>query len=263
MQARSQSQLEALTAPFELGPPATSAPASVLLLHGFTGSPWEVRPLGESLADRGFHVLAPRLPGHGTTPEAMLWASHHDWLFAAQKAFEQLAGSRRVVLAGLSMGALLSMILASRRRQRVDGLVLMAPVLGFHDRSARLARRIRSFGVRDLVPPWVDKEGTDIEDDAIRAESPALMRYPMARAWDLMELQDLARSIIPRLTVPSLVLTARNDHVVDNEKVYALTKTLPFCQHVELQRGYHIIPRDTDRAIALTHIAHFVEGVAA
>ena len=67
------------TAPFRLEPGNQHhARAAVLLLHGFTGSPWEVRPLGESLAARGFHVLAPQLPGHGTTPEAMLYVTHVD-----------------------------------------------------------------------------------------------------------------------------------------------------------------------------------------
>jgi carboxylesterase len=44
---------------------------AVLVLHGLTGSPWEVRPLGEALAARGFHVEAPLLPGHAGAPEAL------------------------------------------------------------------------------------------------------------------------------------------------------------------------------------------------
>src|SRR5438045_2046546 len=40
----------------------------VLLLHGFGGSPVEVQPLALSLADKGYTVDVPLLPGHGTTP---------------------------------------------------------------------------------------------------------------------------------------------------------------------------------------------------
>jgi carboxylesterase len=237
MQARrlDDTPFELKTAPFTLGPPLAEADVAVLLLHGFTGSPWEVRLLGEALAERGAHVRAPRLPGHGTTPEAMLWANHHDWLFAAQENLEALRGARRLVIAGLSMGGLLAMILAARRMVRVDGLVLMAPV---------------------------KKKGTDIEDEEIRAQSPVLWRYPLSRAYDLMELQDLARDAEPRITCPSLVLAARNDHVVDTQKVISLSQRLPFSRLLELQRGFHIIPRDTDRAIALSAIAQFVDVVA-
>lgn len=254
---------EAKTAPFTLGPGHAEARVTVVLLHGFTGSPWEVRTLGEALAARGARVVCPRLPGHGTTPEAMLWAGHHEWLAAAQDVVTAQRGARRLVLAGLSMGALLAMIIAARRTQRVDGLVLMAPVLEFHGRDARLLKRLRFLPLDSVLGRWVKKDGTDIEDDEVRAQSPVLSRYPLARVFDLMELQALAREAEGRIGCPSLILAARNDHVVDTSEVRALARRLAFSRLLEVQRGFHIIPRDTDRAIALTEVCHFVEGVAA
>ncbi len=253
---------DAKTAPFTLGPPLAEAGVAVLLLHGFTGSPWEMRPLGESLGARGAHVVCPRLPGHGTTPEAMLWAGHHEWLRAAQEGLEGLAGAKKVVLAGLSMGALLAMVLAARHTRRVDGVVLMAPVVRLRAKDARALRRLRFLPVLAVAPPWVEKKSTDIEDDAVRATAPILPRYPLARAFDLFDLQDLARAAEPRLTCPSLIIGAVNDHVVDTDAVMALAGRLPFSKKVLLQRGFHIIPRDTDHAHALTEIAHFVDTVA-
>jgi pimeloyl-ACP methyl ester carboxylesterase len=138
----------------------------------------------------------------------------------------------------------------------------MAPVLGFHARNARALRRLRFLPLEGLLDTWVKKKGTDIEDEEIRAQSPVLWRYPLSRAYDLMELQDLARDAEPRITCPSLVLAARNDHVVDTQKVISLSQRLPFSRLLELQRGFHIIPRDTDRAIALSAIAQFVDVVA-
>lgn len=254
---------EAKTAPFTLGPALHEARVTVVLLHGFTGSPWEVRELGESLAARGARVVCPRLPGHGTTPEAMLWAGHHEWLAAAQDVVTAQRGARRLVLAGLSMGALLAMIISARRTQRVDGLVLMAPVLEFHGRDARLLKRLRFLPMDLVLNRWIPKHGTDIEDDDVRAQSPVLSRYPLARVFDLIQLQALAREAESRVACPSLVVAARNDHVVDSGEVRELSKRLAFSRLLELQRGFHIIPRDTDRAIALTEIAHFVEAVAA
>lgn len=252
-------QDETKTAPFTLGPALADADFAVLLLHGFTGSPWEVRPLAEALAARGGHVVCPRLPGHGSTPEAMLWAGHREWLRAAQAELEQLQGARKVVVAGLSMGALLSMVLAARRVCRVDTLVLMAPVLAFAGRNAKLLRRLRALPVQALAPKWVEKTGSDIELPEVRAEAPLLPRYPLARAFDLFALQDLAREAEPRIACPSIVLGAVNDHVVDTDAVLALSDRLPFSKKVLLQRGFHIIPRDTDRALAITEICHFLD----
>ena len=251
---------EVKTAPFTLGPPAGDAEVAVLLLHGFTGSPWELRPVGESLAARGVHVRCPRLPGHGTTPEAMLFAGLTQWLDAATEALGSLGGAKKVVLVGLSMGGLLAMVLAARN-PRVRGLVLLAPALELKAFGPRLLRRIRHLPGLDVREQWIVKKGTDIESAEVRAGAPVLARYPMARAIDLFALADLAREAETRITCPSLIIGAVNDHVVDTDAVMALQQRLPFSRRVLLQRGFHIIPRDTDRAVALTEIAHFIEAL--
>lgn len=253
---------DAKTAPFTLGAPLADAPVAVLLLHGFTGSPWELRPVGEALAARGAHVVCPRLPGHGTTPEAMLWAGLGEWLGAATTALDGLSDARRVVVIGLSMGGLLAMVLAARFGTRVQGLVLMAPALKLRARDARALRRLRWLPGLDVKELWIPKTSTDIESDEVRAGAPVLPRYPLARVLDLFTLADLARAAERRITCPSLIIGAVNDHVVDTDEVMALQARLPFSRRVLLQRGFHIIPRDTDRAVALTEIAHFVEELA-
>lgn len=253
---------EGKTAPFSLGPALSDAPCAVLLLHGFTGSPWELRPVGEALAARGMHVTCPRLPGHGTTPEAMLFAGQVQWREAAAAALSSLGGARRVVIVGLSMGALLAMVLAARNRSRVHGLVLMAPALRLEGRDARLLRALRWLPGLDVRETWLKKTSTDIELDEVRAQSPVLPRYPLSRVLDLFSLADLAKESEPRIGCPSLVIGAVNDHVVDTREVMALQARLPFSRRLLLQRGFHIIPRDTDRAVALTEIAHFVEELS-
>lgn len=250
---------DAKTASFTLGPPLAEAKRAVLLLHGFTGSPWELRPLGEALAARGVHVVCPRLPGHGTTPEAMLWAGVNEWLNAATSALEHLKGARRVVLMGLSMGGLLAMVLAARYRGRVHGLVLMAPAVKLKGRGARALKRLRWLPGLDVTERWITKKGTDLESDDARAAAPVLARYPLTRVFDLFDLGDLARESEHRITCPSLIIGAVNDHVIDTDEVMALQTRLPFSRRLLLQRGFHIIPRDTDRAVAFTEVAHFIQ----
>lgn len=252
----------AKTAAFTLGPAREDAPIAALLLHGFTGSPWELRPLGEALAARGVHVACPRLPGHGTTPEAMLFGGLAEWLAAATASLEALRGAKRVVVIGLSMGGLLAMCLAARLPTRVQGLVLMAPALKLRSPQARALRRLRWLPGLDVRETWLRKTTTDIELDEVRAEAPILPRYPLSRVLDLLELAELARHAERRIGCPSLVIGAAQDRVVDTAEVLALQERLPFSRRLLLQRGRHIIPRDTDRALALTEIAHFVEELA-
>jgi len=84
-------------------------PAGCLLLHGFTGTPSEMRPLGQRLAARGYTVCAPLLPGHGTRVDELARTTWEEWFSAALESWSELGkqASERVV-AGLSMGALLA-----------------------------------------------------------------------------------------------------------------------------------------------------------
>src|SRR2546430_10174597 len=96
--------------PFSLG----GGDLACLLLHGLTGSPAEMRPVGEALAKAGFRAVGPLLPGHGTTPEDLLTVTRADLLAAAESALLGLRDARRVYLCGLSAGALLAIHLAAR-----------------------------------------------------------------------------------------------------------------------------------------------------
>jgi carboxylesterase len=250
------------TAPFTLGPRHPETSTAVLLVHGFTGSPWEMRPLGEALAARGFHVRGMRLPGHGTTPEAMLWVTWHDWVDSVQAELQALANYSTVLIAGMSMGGLLGMLMAAREPSRVHGLVLMAPAVKLKSRQGQALRLVRKVDLTGLLPQWVIKDSTDIEIPEVRAESPILPRYPVARLNDLFAVQDLAFDAESRLRCPSLVLAAHHDHVVDFAAVLAMQRRLPNSRLLVLNRGWHIIPRDSDRALAISEVSEFVDTVA-
>jgi carboxylesterase len=218
-----------------------------------------VRPLGEALAARGFHVHAPLLPGHGLTPDALRYVTWRDWLRAADEALTGLLGRfDQVSVAGLSMGALLALVLAARR-VRVRRLALLAPVVQVQDRGARLLQRVRHTPLARLAPEWVIKTAPDIELPDVRAASPLTPRYPAARILDLFELQDLARVAEGGVKCPSLVLASAREHVVDLDAVLALGRRLPLSRTVVLQRGWHIIPRDADRALALSEVGEFFD----
>ena len=85
----------------------------VLVLHGFTGNPQSMRPLAEAIANAGYTVELPRLPGHGTTVEDMMTTGWADWSGAADAAYRELATRcDRVAVVGLSMGGGLTAFVA-------------------------------------------------------------------------------------------------------------------------------------------------------
>lgn len=118
-----------------------------LLLHGMTDSPYSVRTLGRLLHARGFHVLAPRMQGHGTTPAGLLHTPWEDWAATTRMAMRHLASSPSadtpLVIVGYSTGAALALdhqlaALADDAMPRADRIVLLSPLVGV-GRMAALA----------------------------------------------------------------------------------------------------------------------------
>src|SRR5437660_1622383 len=108
---------------------APGGPDGALVLHGFTGNPQSMRGLAEALAGAGLAVELPLLPGHGTSIEDMLPTRWRDWSTAAEDVYAKLAGrSRRVVVAGLSMGGALAVWLATRPPE-IAGVVAINPFI--------------------------------------------------------------------------------------------------------------------------------------
>src|SRR5207253_9891867 len=92
--------------PFALGP--VDASVACLLIHGFSGSPPEMRWLGAYLAERGVRVEGVRLAGHGTQPEELNHLTWQDWLHSASEGMDRLKhAGRKTVVVGFSMGGLL------------------------------------------------------------------------------------------------------------------------------------------------------------
>lgn len=247
------------TAPFDLG----GGEDACLLLHGFTGSPWDVRPLGEALAARGLRAVAPRLPGHGTTPQALLHVTWRDWQAAAEHALDSLRGHHRsIFVAGLSMGSLLALGLAARHPDTVRALALVAPALRFRGPRMFLIRQLARTPLLEWASPWVRKTATDLSDPAALAEAPILPAFPVARLRDLCTLQDLAVRDVPRVRCPALVAVAEQDHVVDPEGGRWLARRLkasPAVRFLSLRHGFHIIPRDTAGPLLAAEVGGFLE----
>jgi carboxylesterase len=90
-----------------------------LVQHGFTGTPKEVRWLGEYLNRQGYTVCGMRLAGHATQPEDMIRSRYPDWLASVEDGYNLLRSScDQVFLLGLSMGGILSLISATRLELR-------------------------------------------------------------------------------------------------------------------------------------------------
>src|SRR6266851_7516929 len=117
---------------------------SVLLVHGLTGTPYEMRSLGEQLAARGARVHGVRLSGHAEAPESLGQVCYENWYESVVQGFEELRqyGEPNVVV-GLSMGAGLAARLAADQPEAVAGLVMLAPAFFLPPARSIVLRAVR------------------------------------------------------------------------------------------------------------------------
>lgn len=179
--------------------------AAALCLHGLTGTPYEVRPLGEALSAAGIRALGPALPGHNETPEQLSSVHHEEWRAAARAAHARLRLEHELVFGvGMSMGGLLTLDLAAE--DAFDAAVVVGVPLRLPQPVASLVP-IGRFFVR-FVPK---SGGSDIRDPAARARHPGYPVMPLAAVRQLQHLQRRVRVSLHRVTTPLLVAHGAHD----------------------------------------------------
>ncbi len=186
-------------------------PLGVLLLHGYTGAPTEMRRLGEYLHSRGMTVSAPLLPGHGTTIEEMNRCRWRDWTGCAEQALAELHGRcARVFVGGLSMGTLLTLYLAA---QHLDpsGALLYSPALRVADRRLALAP-LAKYLVRSL--PKGANADQDLTDPMAQEHLWSYEENPVAAAAELLALRRQVERLLPQVSCPLLIVYSTHDPTI-------------------------------------------------
>jgi carboxylesterase len=229
----------------------------VLLCHGFTGTPQSMRPWGEYLADRGYTVRAPLLPGHGTTWQQMNRTRWQDWYASLDKAFRGLHETcERVVLGGLSMGAALSLQLAQEHGPRISGLVLVNPAVKFDDPRTRLVPVLKHLiGSLEAVGNDVKKAGVT---ELAYTRTPLKAGHSQLIAWRSV-IRDL-----PEVTQPVLLMRSPQDHIIPASSSALILSRISSrdVNEILLEDSYHVATIDNDAPRIFDESAKFIERIA-
>jgi carboxylesterase len=248
--------------PFALG----DGPDACLLLHGLTGSPAEMRPVGEALAAAGIRALGPLLPGHGTTPEDLYTTTRGDLLQAAESALLSLRGARRIFLAGLSVGGLLAIHLAARSWVREGlpdfaALALLAPAIEFAGGTWLFANVL---GRLPALPVILSKGGRDIRGEVDEREKvdASYTAIPMRWGGEMRLLSQEALKLARRVRAPALVLHGALDRTISPRGSRRLARMLasPRVELRILPASGHVLPLDSESAEVCSSIVSFFQG---
>ncbi len=237
---------------FRLGDPRGGAAPAVLCVHGLTGTPYEVRPPAEALAEAGFFCEGPVLPGHGTRHQDLASTPRDAWVGAVVAAHDSLADRHeRVYVLGLSLGGLLALSLAQRRAVSA-AVVLAAPI---------------DLGplIRNAVPwlwPLVRSlpKTPAIFDDAARERHPGYDRMPMRAVNELIRLAREVERDLREVRAPVQLIFSRRDPTVPVHNAERILSALPPGDRELhwLENSAHVLPVDRERDLVARRVVEFL-----
>ncbi len=200
-------------------------PSHALLIHGFLGSPRELRPLAGQLAAAGVAAHGVLLPGFGEDVARLKHARVADWLTAARAAWiETRQGASRTTLIGFSMGGAVALRLAAEAGLAPDALILLAPHWKFADRRSVVLplakfviREFKPFGRVDFDSPDVRRmfaemaPGADLDDPAVRHQLRDSATIPTHALDELRRIGVAAGKAATRVPAPTTILQGLQD----------------------------------------------------
>jgi len=214
---------------------------AALLVHGFGGTPAEMRGLAEALNRAGWTTQGILLPGFGTDMPSLFRRRHEEWTAAVVGAAAELkrAGHRPLMLVGYSMGAAVS--LAAAGVLRPDAMSLLAPFWWQEKPGWRLAeffvRPFLPLGLRplrkaDFGSPQLRQgiakfmPGINLDDPATQ-EAMRDFRLPLGLIDQVRGLSRVAFAQAGEVTVPTLVVQGSRDEVVRPATTRKLLRRFP------------------------------------
>lgn len=198
----------------------------VVLVHGFSASPAEVRPFAEKLQNLGYPVIGVRLKGHGTSPWDLRERSWQDWLEPVREGLQILSAfTPRLCLVGFSTGGGLSLLLAADQPDGLVGVAAISTPMKFRDRRIIFVPLVHTA---NRLVRWVSSLEGIMPFRATEPEHPHI-NYRNKSVRGLYELRSMMEELderLPDVQCPVILIQGTDDPTVDPESAELIHKKL-------------------------------------
>ncbi|HNO32101.1 MAG TPA: alpha/beta fold hydrolase [Anaerolineales bacterium] len=235
----------------------------ILLIHGFTGTPKEMRWMGEYLnRELGYTCLGVRLAGHATRPKDMIRSRWTDWTASVEDGYHLLRCTvDRIYFVGLSMGGALSLLMSTQLE--VSGVVTLSAPYEIPEPHPAWQIQLYSY-FRAYMPKTKEAPGAGWFDKEAYKDHVSYPLNPIRSAAELKVLLERMRAALPRVTVPVYMIHSKDDRYVTPENmdyiyaglVHATDKTKAY-----VTGSGHVVTKDAARGQAFEMARNFITRI--
>lgn len=243
---------------------------AVLLFHGLTGSPFELKKYGQFLYNNGYDVFAECLPGHGENWEEIYTVKYQDWLNFAYSKYEKLKSEyENVFVSGLCLGAVLAIAVAEK--YKVDGIIALSTTLYldgwrlpwykcfmpfvlstnlrfYYKYPECEPHGVKNLKTRNAIKKILEKGEVGMND------------FPMTGFYELLKLSSFVRKGIKKVISPILIIHSKEDDLTSTKSAEVVYKNISSKdkEYIILYDSYHMVLYDNEKEFVFNKCLEFI-----